>query len=362
MPAQEAEKTEPATPKRKEDARRKGNVAQSRDLPSVAVLVTAMLAGGSFLGLGLLDAVVGQARSAWGGASLPPGGLGDFHGMLLRHLVLVAGGMLPVMGLLMAAALVAQIAQVGPLFSPEALQPKAERMDPVQGFKRMVNLDRLVELVKAAVKIVVVAGLAWWVVHGEVDSVLALANASLGSGLGVGGTLARRVALVVLAALAVMAAFDVVYQRWRWEQRLRMSKQEVRDELKQREGNPQVRSRFRARQLELTRQRMIASVAEADVVVTNPTEYAVALRYARTEMSAPRVLAKGRGHVARRIRDKALDAGVPIVENPPLARALHRTAEVGRDIPEALFQAVAEVLAYVYRLRPSRYGAWRPAS
>ena len=362
MPADEAEKTEPATPKRREDARRKGNVAQSRELPSVAVLATALLGGGSFLGLRLVDAVAGPARAAWGGAALPPESLADFHAVWLRHLAAVAGGALPVMALLAASALLVQLAQVGPLLSVEALQPKAERLDPIQGFKRLVNLDRLVELAKAAVKIAVVGGLAWWLVSAEVHSLLGLSATSLGGSLGVAGTLARRVALVVLGALAVMAAFDFVYQRWRWEQRLKMSKQEVRDELKQREGNPQIRSRFRSRQLELTRQRMIASVAEADVVVTNPTRYAVALRYARGEMSAPRVLAKGRGHVARRIREQAEEAGVPVVENPPLARALHRTAEVGRDIPEALFQAVAEVLAYVYRLRPGRHHDWRPAS
>ena len=362
MPADEAEKTEPATPKRREEARRKGNVAQTRDLPSVAVLVTALLAGGSFLGMGLLHAVVDQARSAWGGLSLPPGNLADFHATWLRHLGGVAIGALPLLALLAASALLVQLAQVGPLFSFEALQPKGERLDPIQGLKRMVNVDRLVELAKAALKISVVGGLAWWLVGAEVDSLLGLSGASLASSLGVAGALARRVALVVLGALAVMAAFDFVYQRWRWEQRLRMSKQEVRDELKQREGNPQIRSRFRSRQLELSRQRMIASVAEADVVVTNPTRYAVALRYERTAMSAPRVLAKGRGHVAQRIREQAERAGVPIVENPPLARALHRTAEVGRDIPEALFQAVAEVLAFVYRLRPGRHREWRPAS
>jgi flagellar biosynthetic protein FlhB len=362
VPADEAEKTEPATPKRRDDARRKGNVAQTRDLPSVGVLVTALLAGGSFLGMRLFHAVAGQARGAWGSLSLPPDNLADFHALWLRHLGLVASGVLPLMALLAAAALLVQLAQVGPLFSFEALQPKGERLDPIQGLKRMVNLDRLVELAKAGLKIAVVGGLAWWLVGAEVDSLLGLSGASLAGSLGVAGTLARRVALVVLGALAVMAAFDFVYQRWRWEQRLRMSKQEVRDELKQREGNPQIRSRFRSRQLELTRQRMIASVSEADVVVTNPTRYAVALRYERTSMSAPRVLAKGRGYVAQRIRAEAERAGVPIVENPPLARALHRTAEVGRDIPEALFQTVAEVLAFVYRLRPGHHRGWRPAS
>ena len=162
--------------------------------------------------------------------------------------------------------------------------------------------------------------------------------------------------------LAVMAVADLFYQRWRWEQKLRMSKREVRDEFKQREGDPLVRSRFRAKHRELTRSRMIAAVADADVVVTNPTHYAVALQYDRMAMAAPQVVAKGRNHVALRIREAAVEHRVPIVEDAPLARLLHRTGEVGQEIPQNLFQAVAEVQAYVYRLDPRRGATWGATS
>ena len=165
-----------------------------------------------------------------------------------------------------------------------------------------------------------------------------------------------RVMAAVLGVLAAIAVIDVLFQRYNFEKQIRMSKREVRDELKQVEGDPMLRSRFRARQQELSRARMIAAVATADVVVTNPTHYAVALRYDRDAMAAPTLLAKGKDRVAARIREAAASAGVPLVEDPPLARLLHRTSEVGAEIPKNLFKAVAEVLAVVYPLDRSRVG------
>ena len=193
------------------------------------------------------------------------------------------------------------------------------------------------------------------------DGVMALAAAPPGPTLEAIEALSARVASAALGGLAVLAVADFVWQQHRYRKRLRMSLREVRDELREREGNPQVRSRRKTLQRELSRQRMIADVAKADVVIANPTHYAVALRYVREEMGAPKVLARGRDHLALRIRAAAREHDVPVVENPPLARLLYGATRVGREVPEHLFEAVAEVLAYVYRLDQRRGTAWGAA-
>ena len=222
----------------------------------------------------------------------------------------------------------------------------------------MFSADKAFDLFKAILKVSVVSAVAWAVIETELDVIIGLADVGIGPGLKTLAILSRRLALSILAALALMAVADLVYQRYSFEKKMRMSKREVREEAKARDGDPMVRSRFRQMQRELSRSRMITAVADADVIVTNPTHYAVALAYRQGEMAAPEVLAKGRGHVALRIREAATAADVPIVENKPLARLLHQTAEVGKQVPENLFQAVAEVLAYVYRIDPQRAKSW----
>lgn len=358
MPEDQAQKTEPATPKRREEARKRGEVAQSREVQSVAVLGAAMLGIGSFLGVGLVARLAQQAQLAWSGTPHPPGSLADFHAAILQAAAAAGAGLVPLLLLFAAIGAGSQVLQTGPLLANEALRFRGSRLSPAKGLRRMLSIDRVYDLGKSLLKVAVVAGVGYAVIAAELPAVIGLAGAGIGDALAATGTLARRLAAGILAALAAMAVVDLFYQRYRWEQRMRMSKREVRDELKQREGDPLVRSRFRAKHRELSRSRMIAAVAEADVVVTNPTHYAAALRYDRLEMGAPRVLAKGRNQVALRIRQAAEEHRVPIVEDPPLARLLHRTTEVGREIPENLFQAVAEVLAYVYRLDPRRGISW----
>jgi flagellar biosynthetic protein FlhB len=358
MAEPQAERTEPATPRRREEARRRGQVAQSRDVGGVVVLAAALLALGSFLGAGLAGRVAALAQASWGGAGTPPDSLADFQALLWVHVGGAGLALLPLLAALAAAGAAAQFVQVGPLFSWQALQPRADRLDPIQGMKRLLHYDRLFDLARAVLKIAAAGALAFALLRADLPRLLGLLGASPAEGALATGDLARRVALALLLALGALAALDLVYQRWRHEQRLRMTRQEVREEARQREGDPLVRGRFRARQRELSRLRMIAAVADADVVVTNPTHLAVALRYDRRAMAAPRVLAKGRNQVALRIRLAAERHRVPIVENAPLARLLHRTTRIGHEIPENLFQAVAEVLAYVYRLDPRRAVAW----
>lgn len=307
-------------------------------------------------------ALADVARSAWTGIATPPETLDDYRSILLSHARHPAVAVLPIFMLFAAAGAASQVLQTGPLFSGEALAFKANRMSLLKGIKRMLGPDRLFDLAKAIFKVAIVGVVGWSVIGGEIDLIVGLADVDIGPGLATIGMLARRLAISILAVLALMAIGDLFYQRWSYEKRLRMSKREVREEVKQREGNPQVRSRARQMQRDLSRSRMISAVADADVVVTNPTHFAVALRYHREEMGAPEVVAKGRGYVAARIRQAAEAADVPIVENPTLARVLYQTAEVGQQVPAKLFQAVAEVLAYIYRLDPRRATAWGAAS
>ncbi len=356
MAEDQAQRTEPATPKKREDSRRKGQVAQSRDFQSFVVLGAAAVALGVGFGAELLGSLLGTLRFALGQAGSPPASSSDFHAVLLTAGTPSATALLPIMSLIAAVAGLAQLAQVGPLFSFEVLRPRGDRIDPVKGLGRMVQADRWVELAKAILKVVLVSLAAWWAVQHDLRRLVELPRLDLESVLLVLALVVGKAAAAALGLLAVVAVFDVAFQRARYEKQLRMTRQEVREELKQAEGDPQMRAWFRRRQREVSRSRMIAAVATADVVVTNPTHFAVALRYERARMSAPEVVAKGQDHVAQRIREAARSAGVPVHENAPLARLLYRSCELGQQVPEKLFQAVAEVLAFVYKLDAARRG------
>jgi flagellar biosynthetic protein FlhB len=241
------------------------------------------------------------------------------------------------------------------------LSPRWDRLSLAQGLKRMLDLDRVMELAKAFVYVAVAVGVAWWRVAPDAPVLVGWLRAGAAQSSTELLQWLCQLMLTLLAAFVPIVAFDVAWRRFRLTQRLRMTKQEVRDEARQREGDPQARARHRTRHRQLSRSRMIAAVAAADVVIANPTHFAVALRYDPTRSGAPEVLAKGRDRVALRIRAAAEQHDVPVVEDKPLARVLHDTCEVGRTIPENLFQAVAEVLAYVYRLAPERARRWRAA-
>ena len=356
-----ADKTEDPTPKRLEEARREGQVAQSRDLASVALLAGSWLAVVFFTGHSLGTGVAQQASAAWSGAQIHPHTLEDFHALVLQHGVAAARGFLPFALTLMLVAAGVGAGQTGFLWSTKALGIKLERLDPMNGLKRFVNLDRFYELGKAPLKLAVVGLATWLAVRANLGGILSTPAAPPVASLHLTYGIAVEVFVWAISGLAVLAAIDFAWSRLRHRRRLRMTLRDVRQEAREREGSPQVRRRRRQLQQDMSRQRMIADVSRADVVITNPTHYAVALRYAREEMSAPLVLARGRNHLAQRIRDAARRHGVPIVENPPLARVLYPATRVGKEIPDHLFQAVAEVLAYVYRLDRTRAAAWGAA-
>jgi flagellar biosynthetic protein FlhB len=252
---------------------------------------------------------------------------------------------------LLIAGLAGNILQIGFEIHVEPLAPKLSKLNPLTGLKRILSLRGLVELGKSLAKIVFIAAIAWGVVSGYLTEFPTLVRRDIGGIWEFTHTAAFRIILYVCLAMVVLAVLDYAYQRWQHEQSLKMTKQEVKDERKQTEGDPQIKARIRSLQRQAAYHRMMAEVPKADVVITNPTHLAVALRFDPTEMAAPRVVAKGADHIAERIRDIARSHDVPLVENKPLAQALFKLAEPGDTIPVELYRAVAEVLAYVYRLK-----------
>ena len=356
-----AERTEPATPKRRQDAREKGDVAQSRDVSSVVVLALSFAALAWVLRSDAAARLAAEFQTLWSGAR-SAGSLADYHALLLLEGRAVIAAAVPMGILVMVAALLGPLVQIGPLFSTKALEPKWERIDPLAGMKRLVSPEKAIDLVKAFAKLAVVAAVLTVLLRASAGAVVQLAVSSPGEALRVAGALAVQGVAWSLGGLAILAVFDLAWVRYRYSRKLRMTRQEVREELRDREGQPEQRSRMRALQRELSRSRMIEEVASADLVVRNPTHFAVALHYERGQMGAPRVVAKGRNRVALRILDEARRHDVAIVENPPLARSLYRSARVGAEIPEALYQAVAEAMAFVFRMDRRRGHAWGAAS
>ncbi len=346
----ELEKTEPASERRLQQAREDGQVPRSRELAACASL----LAGGLLLwttGASLQSALTLLLKDT---LSFPR----EFAfepALLLEHGSHVLGrvlwALLPFAAVVLAAVIVSPLLVGGWLFSAKALAPKFDRLDPVAGIARMFSLQSLGELGNALAKTVLVGAAAWYVVRSHADDVFALAMVPGGAGdLSLGHLLFVAFASMV-GVLALVAAADVPWQRWRHAKQLMMTREEVRQEHKEQEGNPEIKGRIRAQQREMARRRMMADVPKADVVVTNPTHYAVALKYSEGRDAAPVVLAKGADDVAAKIREIAGEHGIPMLEAPPLARALYRHVEPGDAIPERLYTAVAQVLAYVFQLR-----------
>jgi flagellar biosynthetic protein FlhB len=348
-----SDRTEKPTAKRLKEARDKGQLPRSRDLGQAASLFAAVTVL-SYLGGHMHGTLVAAIQSAFGRAGEDPlVGLGPNEVSTMATegmwtIVAVAGPL----ALAAAITVVAmQSAQGGFLFATEALTPDLSRLSPAKGIKRLGPSQGGLALLKAFVACAIIAFLAWKAVHASLAESLGLTRMSAVSAAQVGWT--ETLALIRQASIALfmLAGFDYGVQRYQFMKGQKMTKKEVKDEHRLQEGDPQVKSRVRRIQMDLVRRRMMAAVQRATVVVTNPTHYAVALEYDRSSMAAPRIVAKGRGFVALRIRELARQHGVPIVENPPLARALHKHAEVGDVIPAALFEAVAEVLAYLIRLR-----------
>ncbi|MGD9598620.1 MAG: flagellar biosynthesis protein FlhB [Steroidobacteraceae bacterium] len=347
------DRTERATPKRLEEARREGQVPRSQELSASVVMMAAgaaLLLAGGHVGGALaramregLDLTRAEALDA---AHLLPA--------LSASLYEVGIGCLPVFGIVVLAALAAPLAIGGWNLSGKPLVPNFARLDPLAGLGRLFSTRGLVELAKAFAKFALVAVVAATLLWNRADDLVALGNEPLATAIGHACRLVGATLLAMSAALLAIAAIDVPYQLWRHADELKMSRDEVRRESKETDGSPEVKGRIRQVQQALARGRMLHDVPLADVVVTNPTHFAVALRYDERRARAPVVVAKGTDLIAARIRGIAHEHHVAIVEAPPLARALHRNVEIGGEIPAALYAAVAQVLTYVYQLRAAR--------
>ena len=342
------EKTEKATPKRRDEARRKGQVARSMDVNGAVVMAAGLVALIAF-GPGIWNQMRAGMEETFAMIANP--GLVD--GRNLSHLALtnvraIGMAVAPIAAACVVSGVLASLGQVKWKPSPQAMKPDAKRLDPLKGAKNIFGPHAIFEAGKSIAKLLVVGGIAAIAVFPELPQLAALVGlppAALGSRLV--DTLLD-IAVRAVAAYLLIAAIDYAYQRWRHEKSLKMDPQEVKDEMKQQALPPEVRGAMRRRQVQQARARMMAAVPQADVVVTNPTHFAVALAYNGSK-PAPEVVAKGQDLIAKQIRQIAEEHGVPVVEDPPLARGLHGSVEVGREIPESFFQAVAQVLAFVYR-------------
>jgi flagellar biosynthetic protein FlhB len=350
------ERTERATPRKQQESRDKGIVPRSRELNTVALLVAGS-AGALMLGGGVIASLGDLMRTSFRFDHARATDAAGLTAALGDGFFAAFNALLPLLGLLIVITLVASVAIGGLHFSPKALSFQWERVSPMKGMARMFSAQALMELVKALAKFLLVGAIAVaWLWH-EAPAFLALGELPAETGLAEAAHLIGWAFLVVSLGTILIAAVDVPFQLWSHARQLRMTKQEVRDELKETDGKPEVKAQVRRMQREMAQRRMMQEVPKADVIVTNPTHYAVALRYDAGRMRAPRVVAMGADLVALRIRELGREHRVPLFEAPPLARALYFSAELNQEIPEGLYLAVAQVLAYVFQLREARPGA-----
>ncbi len=349
------EKTEDATPKKREKVREEGQVAKSVEISSVFVLLTGvlMLYGlGNFSYLNLLAIL----RSNLIFDSVPNFDLQYvlqlFNSLAVRLLLFVG----PIFLAIFLIALLANIIQVGFTASTKAIEPKLSRLSLISGFGRLFSMRSIMEAVKAVAKLSVIGIVAYLIVRREMDHIAGLFTLSVAEILLYLLKTAFKIFIWVILVMVAVALLDYLYQRWQFEQQIKMTKQEIKDEFKQSEGDPQVKSRIRSLQQQAAKKRMMQEVPKADVVVTNPTHLALAIQYDPLTMNAPRITAKGAGILAQRIKAVAMEHHVPVVENKELAQNLYRLVDIGEEVPSQFFKAVAELLAYVYRLKGKSIG------
>ena len=348
------EKTEEPTAKKRADARKKGQVARSQEVNSAFVLLI------GFFGLKLLwDSIYVSIATYTTYVFSNLNQTVDTENILrifIGIVLVLAKTAFPIMVFIMIIGLAINFFQVGLNFNTESIEFKLDKLNPINGFGRIFSKRSLVELVKSFFKILVIGFFLYRFIHEQILAMPQFMFFDLTTSLALVAEIIFQMSFIVIGVIMIMAFMDLGYQKWQTTQDLKMSKQEVKDEMKQTEGDPQIKGKIRQKQRQMAMARMMKEVPKADVIITNPTHYAVALAYEQG-MIAPSVIAKGQDLVAQRIKEIGREAHVPIIENKPLARTLYATVEVGDSVPQELYQAVAEVLAYVYRLKHGRRGA-----
>lgn len=344
------DRTEKATPRRREEARRRGQVARSMEINSAVVLLCTFFflkVFSPWLGVQIINFtsyILGElGRQELGSKNL--------YSIILLSAVSFFEVCLPIMGIGLGAGLLANYLQVGVLFTGQPLTPRLDRLNPVEGFRRIFSTRGAVELIKAVIKIGLVGYFAFNIVKSNLDIFPRLLDMSIGQAVGAIGELSSTIVLRIGILLLFLAILDYAYQYWEYEKSIRMTKQELKEEYRQYEGDPQIKAKIRQLQRQISLHRMMQELPKADVVITNPVHYAVAIKYIPAEMKAPVVIAKGVDNLALRIKEIAKENNITIYEDPPLAQTLYKTVEIGQMIPPELYEAVAHVLAFVYRLR-----------
>ncbi len=344
------EKTEKATPKKRQDSRKKGQVAKSQDVNTAIVLLAVFLVltfTGSYL-KNIIMYLLTHSFQEFMHMELTQSNVQTIYLTILKELFLFLA---PIMIAAVIAGVAANYMQVGFLFSTESIKFKLEKIDPIKGFKRIFSVRAIVELLKSILKISFVGAITFAILWFRKEEILLLSQKSVGASLETVASLTVQMGLTASAALLFLSILDYLYQKYDFEKNIRMSKQDIKDEYKNVEGDPLIKSKIKQRQREMAMRRMMQEVPQADVVITNPTHFAVALKYDDSKNDAPYVVAKGTDHIAQKIKLIAKENDVATIENRPLARALYSQADIGSAIPEEFFKAVAEILAYVYRLK-----------
>jgi flagellar biosynthetic protein FlhB len=347
------EKTEEPTQKRLTDAKKKGQIARSRELNTFVMMIVSawlLLVQGQQVGQGLLAMMHNDFHVSREVIFEPNVSAVFFQQSMKEGLLLVT----PIMAILTVAAIIAPIALGGWIFNMESIAPKFDKLDPIKGLPKLFSLNGLIELFKAMLKVTLVGVVAWLIFNSIFAELIGLSAEPLEQSVMHALKLIGYSFLILSGALVFVAAIDVPYQLWNHNKNLKMSLQEIKDEHKDAEGSPEIKQRIRRTQLEMSLGRMMQEVPKADVIVTNPSHYAVALKYDEGSGSAPILVAKGIDLIAAQIRNIALEAQVPLVAAPPLARALYYSTDIDEEIPQGLYLAVAQVLAYIYQLKEAQ--------
>lgn len=352
--ADTSDKTEKATPKKRQDLRKKGQVMQSRELaPNLILLIM-------FISMKILGKSIFTGCSAIFNIFLTQGSEynlqepNEIMRLVTFVTVEIAKMVAPFFIIAILVGVLGTYVQIGFLFTTEAIKPKFSHLNPINGLKKIFSARSAFELVKSIIKVILVGWVAWSSMQGEFTNMMKLMDLPIVSVAGYLVDTALNIAIKICFALLVISAADYFFQWRRYEKDIRMSKQEIKEEYKQMEGNPEIKSRIKQKQREISMRRMLKDVPQADVVITNPTHYAVAIKYDASKMSAPYVLAKGVDFMAKRIKEVAKEHNVHIMENVALAQALYNTVDIGQPVPPELYKTVAEVLAFVYELEGRR--------
>lgn len=346
----DTEKTEEPTGKRLGEARRKGNIARSPDLNNAVSLLTGFVLL-YFMAMATYNSIYRITETSLGNLAckdITPDIISD---IIISQIYISIKILLPILGGLMLIGLGVSYAQTGFLFSFEVLKPNLQRLNFIANIRKLFSLQSFVKLLFSAVKLIIIAGVTFFFIKKEYDKIIGVLHCDLLQIFGISVALMYGLALRISVVLFVLSILDFFYQKWQYKKNLRMTKQEVKEERKQAEGDPQIKSKIRSVQLKMAMKRMMSAVPTADVVVTNPTHYAVALKYDGAAMRAPTVVAKGADLVAKRIKEVAKKHNIPLVEDRHLAQTLYKMVEIGREIPQKLYYAVAKVLSYVYQLK-----------